>query len=327
MRKPSTPHNELSRLQTLRSLELLDTEAEERFDRVTRLARRLFGVPIVLVSLVDEHRQWFKSNQGLDATETPRDISFCGHAILDSGPLIVPDAREDERFASNPLVTGSPYIRFYAGQPISATDGSRMGTLCLIDHAPRRMSAEDQALLRDLAGMVEDELRAIRLATIDPLTGLCNRSGFEMLAAHAFAFCARHDKPASLLFMDLDGFKAINDEFGHQAGDAALATFSTLLQATFRESDVIARLGGDEFVVFLSAASDNEAFGAVQRLESLVRERNGKHLSPYEIRFSAGLKRYDPSRHATLEDLLEDADQEMYRQKQASQRSASLLVN
>jgi GAF domain-containing protein len=115
MLTPPTPSDETRRLQTLRSLKLLDTLPEERFDRVTRLAKQVFSTPIALVSLVDADRQWFKSRQGLDATETPRDISFCGHAILDDDITIVMDARKDQRFCDNPLVCGDPDIRFYAG--------------------------------------------------------------------------------------------------------------------------------------------------------------------------------------------------------------------
>src|ERR1700752_1549332 len=115
MLTPALPADENTRLDTLRALNILDTSPEERFDRLTRLAKRLFGVPIALVNLVDADRQWFKSCVGLSATETPRDISFCGHAILGDDILLVPDAGVDERFHDNPLVTGDPNIRFYAG--------------------------------------------------------------------------------------------------------------------------------------------------------------------------------------------------------------------
>jgi GAF domain-containing protein len=133
MESPDIPSNEEHRLATLRSLGILDTSHEERFDRVTRMSKRLFDVPIALVSLVDESRQWFKSSAGLDTLETPRDIAFCGHAILDENIFHVPDATKDPRFADNPLVTGPPDIRFYAGRPLHAPNGDRMGTLCIID--------------------------------------------------------------------------------------------------------------------------------------------------------------------------------------------------
>jgi signal transduction histidine kinase len=157
MIEPPLPANETERLAALRALRLLDTPAEERFDRITRTARDLFGVPIALISLVDAGRQWFKSRQGLAATETPRAISFCGHAILGDAAFVVSDARNDERFADNPLVTGAPHIRFYAGMPLNSTDGRKIGTLCLIDSQPRAFDAGDEQRLRDLAAWAERE--------------------------------------------------------------------------------------------------------------------------------------------------------------------------
>lgn len=139
---------------------VLDTEPEERFDSITAFCATAFRVPIALVSLIDADRQWFKSRQGLDACETGRDISFCGHAILQEDPLVVPDALEDPRFADNPLVTGEPKIRFYAGMPLRLSSGFRVGTLCLIDRKPRRLEPEDLVLFRDLARLVVRELEA-----------------------------------------------------------------------------------------------------------------------------------------------------------------------
>lgn len=158
MIEPPMPPDELQRLEALRSLCVLDTPPEERFDRITRLACHLFDVPIAVISLVDHARQWFKSRQGLDVCETPRSVSFCGHAILDPDVFVVPDARQDPRFADNPLVTGEPFVRFYAGQPLASPGGARVGTLCIIDRRPRRMPAADMERLRDLGAWVEREL-------------------------------------------------------------------------------------------------------------------------------------------------------------------------
>ncbi|MGH7205018.1 MAG: response regulator [Nitrospiraceae bacterium] len=163
MIKPALPPDEPKRLAILRELHILDTPAEERFDRITRLAQRLFDVPIVLISLVDATRQWFKSRQGLSVSETARDISFCGHAILHESAMVVPDAQLDPRFADNPLVTGEPHIRFYAGQPLASPDGRKLGALCLIDRRPRQMSASDLQTLRDLTILVQNELHASEL--------------------------------------------------------------------------------------------------------------------------------------------------------------------
>ncbi|GAB1269292.1 hypothetical protein NBRC116493_25450 [Aurantivibrio infirmus] len=158
MDKPAIPENESERLNDLLSLCLLDTPREERFDRLTRMAQKFFSVDFCLVSLVDEHRQWFKSNQGLDATETPRDISFCGHAILSSPPLIVEDTLLDARFSDNPLVTGPPNIRFYAGVPLVGANNFRIGTLCIIDSKPKKLTNEEISTLVDISLLIQSEI-------------------------------------------------------------------------------------------------------------------------------------------------------------------------
>jgi len=158
MIEPAAFDDELRRVAALCQLQVLDTPSEERFDRITRTAQSFFGVPIVLITLIDEHRQWFKSKQGFDTNQTPRSISFCGHAILRESAFIVPDTLKDERFHDNPLVTGPPYIRFYAGMPLHGPKGYRLGTLCLIDKSPRDFAEPQIAALADLAAWAELEL-------------------------------------------------------------------------------------------------------------------------------------------------------------------------
>jgi PAS domain S-box-containing protein len=152
---PAWEHARLARLEAYR---VLDTPPEEAFDRITRMVARLLDVPIVLVSLVDAERQWFKSRHGLEATETPRPISFCTHAIRQRDVFTVEDASLDPRFADNPLVCGAPDIRFYAGAPLDAGGGLNLGTLCAIDRKPRRLTPEHKAVLQDFAGIVVDAL-------------------------------------------------------------------------------------------------------------------------------------------------------------------------
>jgi PAS domain S-box-containing protein len=153
------PQEEAHRLQVLFDLNILDTAPEDRFDRITRMAARLFGVPIALVSLIDADRQWFKSRVGVAFVETDRAHSFCAHTILQDGLMVVEDAVSDERFADSPFVTEAG-ARFYAGHPLCAPDGSRIGTVCILDRAPRALDEEQRALLRDLAGMVANEIAA-----------------------------------------------------------------------------------------------------------------------------------------------------------------------
>ena len=151
--------DEVERLRALQAREILDTPPEERFDRVTRLAKRLFGVESVLVNLIDADRQWTKSIAGAESMpDLARHDSFCAVAIVDQDGLVVEDTYDDDRFRDNPLVTTDPAMRFYAGMPISAGAGHRVGTLCLSDPQPRRLEPADLALLRDLATWVEQEL-------------------------------------------------------------------------------------------------------------------------------------------------------------------------
>ncbi len=154
------PENEAHRIETLNALQLLDTNIEERFEQITRIAAAAFDVPMALVTLVDRDRQWFKSHFGLSATETPRDQAFCAHAILDTKVMIVRDTLLDARFADNPLVVGEPRIRFYAGYPLTLPNGTSPGTLCLIDTRPRDLDKVKIDLLRELGRLVEREMAA-----------------------------------------------------------------------------------------------------------------------------------------------------------------------
>jgi hypothetical protein len=149
--------SEAGRVAALRRLELLDTPSDPSYDEIIALVSRFLATPIALVSLVDEERQWFKARLGLDATETPRDISFCTHAIAmrGEGPFEVNDALQDPRFSQNPLVTNDPSIRFYAGQPLRAPGGERIGTLCVIDRVPRTLDDEQRDVLRRFASLLE----------------------------------------------------------------------------------------------------------------------------------------------------------------------------
>ncbi len=170
--------SESDRLKALREYQILDTEAEKTFDDLTKLASLICGTPISLISLVDEHRQWFKSRVGIEANETPREIAFCHHAIQESGIFEVADAQTDPRFKTNPLVTGDPNLRFYAGQPLVTTDGHALGTLCVVDLRPRQLSQEQREALALLANqvMTQIELRKELLHKKETLIGVGNEA-------------------------------------------------------------------------------------------------------------------------------------------------------
>jgi len=308
VKQPQIPDNELIRLDTLRSLNILDTPAEERFDRLTRLAKRMFGVPMALVSLIDENRQWFKSCNGLDASETARDISFCGHAILGEEIFLVPDAAADERFADNPLVTRFPHIRFYAGSPLKHANGSKLGTLCILDTRPRSLNRDDLIDLRYLSEMAERELSAANLATTDELTGLSNKRGFILLAEKSLSFCLRQNTHCSLVYIDLDNFNDINTTYGEQEGDKALKLFSEKLKANFRDSDVIGRLGGDEFVLLLNNTNSTLAEAIVSKFEEAIKEFNTFSRLRYRLTFARSVVTAYLHAGTSVETMLKDAE-------------------
>lgn len=308
--------NDEDRVAALRLLNLLETQPEERFDRLTRMARRLFGVPIALVTLVDRDRQWFKSAMGLAVPETPRNVSFCGHAIAGDSVLLIPDASLDPRFADNPLVTADPNIRFYAGCPLKV-GSHNLGTLCIIDKKPREFDGEELQLLEDLAGMAQQELSSLHMATTDSLTGISNRRGFELLGEYALAVAKRQSRKSTLLLFDLNGFKQINDEHGHAEGDRALKTFANGLCAAFRESDLLARLGGDEFVVLITSDAETDFAAILDRLVQWVHNQNQIENCGYRILFSVGRIDFDPRKGDSVQTLLSRADAAMYADKRS----------
>ncbi|MBL4907242.1 MAG: sensor domain-containing diguanylate cyclase [Sneathiella sp.] len=315
MKIPDIPADEQSRLRTLRSLNILDTPAEERFDRLTRLVKRMFDVPIALISLIDENRQWFKSSTGIDFKESPRDDSFCGHAILGNQLFIVPDATKDPRFSDNPQVLTGPCIRFYAGCPIRALDGNTLGTLCILDQIPRFFNESDLSALRDLAEMVEHEIGAIQLATLDELTGISNRQGFTALAQNRLNLCVRQRKSATLVFFDLKKFKYINNTFGHAEGDKALTIFAETMARIFRNSDVYGRIGGEQFVILLTNTSYKKATATIERFQLAIDIQNKEANKDYDISFSSGLVTIEHNNTLSIEDLLENPDTAMYQNK------------
>lgn len=315
MLAPKKSHNEAERLHALRALRILDTSREERFDRVTRMAKQVFNVPIALVSFVDENRQWFKSSDGLEVAETTREVSFCGHAIHQDDLMIISDTKEDPRFFDNPLVLDYPHVRFYAGFPLKLRPGVNIGTLCLLDTKPRVLAAKDQQLLQDFGAMIEQEIRSMQWATSDELTMLYCRRGFFTLAEHAREMCIKESLSVAFVFMDLDGFKCLNDQYGHQEGDFALMQFAAVMQKTFRDEDIVGRFGGDEFIVMLYDTEPEVIQTLLDQFDDALLAVNQEVKKPYQIEFSAGVAVFPPGTLKSLDEMIVEADTAMYERK------------
>lgn len=266
MNRKLKPQDEDGRLAALRRYDILDTAPEEPFDKLTELVRKVLGVPIAAVSLVDSERQWFKSIAGLNACETSRDISFCTHTIMQAEPMVVPDAALDVRFAKNPLVTGEPRIRAYLGVPLQTPDGYNIGALCAIDTKPRAFPANEVAILSNFAQLVVNELELRQIAMSDGLTSAMTRRAWVEAAEKEFARSRRYGTEASIILFDIDHFKRINDDFGHSAGDAVLRAVAQRSIATLRGSDMLGRIGGEEFAVLLPETSAEGANDMAERL-------------------------------------------------------------
>lgn len=306
-----------------RSFNLVNTDPDERFDRISALTQSIFKVAVAAVTFVDEKQTKFKSLQGADLSPLNNHQSLCARAI-ESGEnsFVITDLSQDKRFAGLDLVKQPNNMRFYAGAPFDDIYGNKLGTLCILDKSPRDFSQHEVADLVDLSYLVGEMLKATQTAMYDVLTGLLNRRGFISLAERELSLAARSSQPLTVLVLDLNHFKAVNDQFGHETGDMLLQYFSRQLQASSRKSDLVARLGGDEFVVLLPNAADTSP---------LFLSRLNQHLAAgvvikeqvFHVTYSAGAvtakgsqDRDSNNRQVTLRDLLATADQAMYQQKQ-----------
>ncbi|MGD0390834.1 MAG: EAL domain-containing protein [Tepidisphaeraceae bacterium] len=329
------PTNESERLAALRRCEALDTAPEIAFDDIVLLASRVCEAPMAAISLVDEHRQWFKSRVGFEARQTPREVAFCAHAILQSDLLVVPDAMKDERFHDNPLVRGDPHVRFYAGAPLVTTDGHAIGALCVMDTVARSLSTGQAETLHVLARQVINQIelrqaqrRLVQAAMHDALTGLPNRVLLMDRIEHCIARArSRGNYHFAVLYLDLDRFKVINDSMDHSAGDQLLVTVAQRLMQSLRAGDTVgraeedletvARLGGDEFTVVLEnlRAPEDAAVVAKRLLTELSKPLP---LNGQEIVITASMGVVAGSGiAASATQLLRDADVAMYRAKGA----------
>jgi diguanylate cyclase (GGDEF)-like protein len=277
--------DDAARIAAVRALDSLHTEPEPFFENAVRLAAVICGTPISFITVLDGgEQQWFKSRVGLSVSETHRQRAFCALAINQTDLFIVEDATKDIRFKENPLVTGSPGIRFYASMPLRTLAGYSLGTLCVIDTIPRILTVEQQAALRLLSSQVENQIamqnsleqlqrangQLQELTITDALTGLCNRRGFDKELQQGLEGATRYDLDFALLMIDVDHFKGFNDTFGHGEGDEVLKRVARLLMEGSRSTDIVCRYGGEEFGVLLPNTDLNAALLLGERLCRLI---------------------------------------------------------
>lgn len=265
--------DEPARLAALQRLAILDTPREEAFDNVVNLVRTVLSVPISAVTLIDKDRQWFKAIEGIDATETPRSESFCAHAIRQDAPLLIPDATQDSRVSDYPAVTQDPHVRAYAGVPLVTSDGYNVGALCAVDTKTREFTESELDILRNFARIVVNEMELRRIAERDQLTGALTRRGFIEKVNQEIARCHRYGRAASLVLIDVDHFKSVNDTWGHPAGDAVLRDLAATLGTAGRSADMLGRLGGEEFAMLLPETGVSEALAAAERFRAAIEAR------------------------------------------------------
>jgi len=330
-----------SRLAALRASGLLDPGTQsEVLDRLARLTARVLGVPTALVTLVDTDVQRFPGMYGMDnwaaaQRSTPLSYSFCQYVAGQNAPLIVDDVSAEPALRHNRGHTELD-VAAYAGVPLRTSNGECLGAVCAVNTVPVHWSPEVVEILEDLAraATAEIELRSVvrelaeaqeqlqRLALHDPLTQLLNRRGFAEACRQHLALAQRTFAPFTLLVLDLDEFKVINDTLGHDTGDAALVEMSEVLRDLARDSDIVGRLGGDEFAVLLTGTGDRNVATFRARLEAALAARNSAADRAYALKASVGSATWLPEYPASMATLHRLADEAMYADKRARQQQS-----
>jgi len=354
MIKPEMPPDEIERIAALKRYRILDTLAEDAYDDLLAILAGICGAPMGAVTLVDEDRQWFKATLGLDVSQTPRDDSFCAHAILQPNELmVVEDAASDPRFFDNPLVTGGPNLRFYAGAPLTSTDGHALGALCVMDDEPRQLTPFQKSALSSLSRQVsalmelrrssqelrhhlserewyeqrmQDHQAALELQNAqliaqtraDPLTGLANRRAFTTSLDAELARTKALGITLSLAMCDIDHFKNINDSYGHPAGDRVLISLALMLQGAVGEGAMAARCGGEEFALLLPGMNGTDAAALCESIRLATPTLST--AAPVTLSLGLAVAQSDD----TPDDLYARADKLLYAAKQGGRNRLML---
>lgn len=262
--------DEEGRLAALNRYGILDSGPEDAFDQITSLVRMALGVPMAAITLVDRDRLTFKSASGMSRSDLPRSQSFCTYTIQDRLPLLISDTVKDSRFSGSPLVVDTPHVRSYLGIPLETSDGFNIGSLAAFDVEPRRFTDAQLSLMQSLAKVVVEQMELRLIGKTDELTGALSRRGFMSEVTRDFVRATRYDRPSALIFLDIDRFKAINDQYGRNAGDEVLRACAEACLKTLRRSDVLGRLGGEEFGMLLPETNSQDAMVCAERIRSLI---------------------------------------------------------
>jgi diguanylate cyclase (GGDEF)-like protein len=286
-----SPSSESERINALLRYQILDTPPEDAFDRITALVAQLLNIPIVVASLVDTDRIWFKSHHGMAISKVERVPGLCDSAILGNEPYIISDALNDPRSVENPLVTGEFGLRFYAAIPLQTHDHYNLGTLSCVDFTPRTITEEQIGILKIFAQVIMDQMElrlaarrvdelhqnlidaheALKIqASHDSLTKIWNRGAIMELLSQTLGRSQREKLPLSVMVIDIDFFKKVNDTYGHPVGDEVLIAVVNRLQQVFRNSDFIGRMGGEEFLCVMYPCNREEASRIAERCRQAV---------------------------------------------------------
>lgn len=280
---------EQERVDALRATGHLDSETEARFDRITRLASRVFRVPVALIALADSHRQFFKSVIGVPVREIPRNHAFCDWTLAGDDLLVVPDALQDERFRNLPGVRGEPGYRFYAGRPICLPGGQKAGTLCLIDLKPRELSQEQEHLFNQFADMAENELAVTPDQSTDGLTGLPDRLAFRSQITLGRDISNRLGCRSALIIVTLNNLGDINRQQGRETGNRMIHEMGEILKQLGAQADLMGRYRGNEFGVMLIDADQQRVNDFCDYLTRAVDQRNRRRAGASGLHCHIGL--------------------------------------
>ncbi|MCL4066230.1 sensor domain-containing diguanylate cyclase [Pseudomonas sp. GX19020] len=302
-------NDEAGRLAALRRYEILDSAPETEFSDIVALVKSIFNTKYAAINLIDSERQWMKAAAGLEPLECGRGDAFCDHTIRGTSALAVEDATADSRFSDNPFVTGEASIRSYLGVPLTSPDGYNIGAICVFDTGLRKFSDADKTVLENFAKVVMSQFELRLIARQDSLTGSLTRRAF---VERMDRLSGRED-PVSLLMIDLDRFKLVNDTFGHPVGDIVLKSVATTIQSSLRKSDALGRLGGEEFAVLLPGADATGALAFADRLRNEIATRKLDEIAGANVTLSIGIADHRAGESRDL--WLARADQALYAAK------------